>query len=288
MANVSFKKSNTINGSEFVDAIETFPLNEGTIYVTKDHEMYLDENADRVMIGGNLTYQDLENEVNPDNEGTPPTFGGHTIDEFVLSQGDEMYGYLTLCGDPIDDLHAATKQYVDNLTPEIYRDYVIILNNNTSIIDIPSRIKDLNNLMVYQNGLLLNEYENYEIDEASKTISLIEYTAKQGEVFTFTGPTYANSNAGSSSGNTSNGSNIILAKTLAYNNWNSFQQSISVPEVVASSSQQFISISPTYSSINDYAKFEIQCISQQQGLLKFSCSSVPNVNIMININIQNV
>lgn len=287
MANVSFKKSETINGSDFVDAIKDFPLNEGTIYVTKDHEMYLDESADRVMIGGNITYQDLDNAVNPDSQGAPPTFAGHTIDDFVLSYGDEMHGYLSLCGDPIEDLHAATKQYVDNLTPKIYRGYVVNSDNGASIISIPSQIKDLNNLMVYQNGLLLNEYENYQINGENKSIILIDYTAKAGEVFTFTGPTYASSNVGGSSGN-GTGSNIILTKILTYNNWNSFQQNISVPEVVANPSQQFISISPIYSSINDYTKFEIQCISQQQGSLKFSCSSIPNADIVININIQNI
>jgi hypothetical protein len=35
--------------------------------------------------------------------------------DFVLKAGDTMTGFLTLSADPVNPLHAATKQYVDGL-----------------------------------------------------------------------------------------------------------------------------------------------------------------------------
>lgn len=37
-----------------------------------------------------------------------------TSDDVVKKSGDTMTGALTLAGDPTEDLHAATKQYVDS------------------------------------------------------------------------------------------------------------------------------------------------------------------------------
>lgn len=260
MANVFFKKSTEKTGNDIKLDTESYPLNEGTLYFTADQELYLDSSNKRQQIAGNIIYQDLENTVNPDEEGVPPTFGGYTVDEFLLK--------------------------TDNIIPEIYIAYMEISTDNIGTINIPSSITDLNNLMVYENGLLLNENVHYIIDSGNKTINLIDYTAKTGEIFTFSGPTYANDNESSGSG--SSGSTSILTSTLLKSNWNSNTYTLSLTGIKSNITSQMIQVSPYSTSLDEYAACEIKCISQSEGILNFSCSSTPNNDLSIYIIIQNI
>lgn len=46
----------------------------------------------------------------------PTTLAGYGITDAVAKSGDTMTGALVLSGDPVTDLEAATKQYVDSVT----------------------------------------------------------------------------------------------------------------------------------------------------------------------------
>jgi hypothetical protein len=48
------------------------------------------------------------------------------VQEVVKKSGDSMTGFLTLNADPTNDLHAATKRYVDNATPSVPQPNLII------------------------------------------------------------------------------------------------------------------------------------------------------------------
>lgn len=54
------------------------------------------------------------------------TMATQSSDSYLAKTGGTMTGAITLAADPIDDLHAATKQYVDNASIEI------IVSTNTS------------------------------------------------------------------------------------------------------------------------------------------------------------
>jgi hypothetical protein len=66
---------------------------------------------------------------------------------------------------------------------------VSIPNNNTSTISIPITITDVNQLTVYQNGLILTPTVHYTV--TTSEITLVNYTANAGDIFTFVGTTEA-------------------------------------------------------------------------------------------------
>lgn len=65
----------------------------------------------------------------------------------------------------------------------VIRTEVTISTNNTSTITMPSTLSEFENLMVYHNGILLIEGVNYSRN--GSVISLIDYTAEIGDIFTF-------------------------------------------------------------------------------------------------------
>ena len=72
MVGISFKKSQTILGKDLIENFEEFPIEKGTIYITKDQEMYMDNIDDsteqRIQIGGNIIYKDINDQtVAPDS-----------------------------------------------------------------------------------------------------------------------------------------------------------------------------------------------------------------------------
>lgn len=62
---------------------------------------------------------------------------------------------------------------------------VAITEDNTSVIAIPITIADINQLTVYQNGLILTPDINYTA--TTYNITLVDYTADAGDIFTFVG-----------------------------------------------------------------------------------------------------
>lgn len=66
---------------------------------------------------------------------------------------------------------------------------VSITEDNTSVIAIPITIADINQLTVYQNGLILTPDINYTA--TTLEIELVNHTANAGDIFTFVGTTEA-------------------------------------------------------------------------------------------------
>lgn len=60
--------------------------------------------------------------VNAVDPGIPIAVGDNDprVANAVLRTGDVMSGFLTLNADPVNNLHAVTKQYVDNVVPQIF------------------------------------------------------------------------------------------------------------------------------------------------------------------------
>ena len=202
-AKVSFKRSQNETGANLKG--NQLNIDDGTIYITSDQEMYLGQADNTVkQIAGNIIYQDPEESFTNPDALIKGSFDGHSIDDFVLRKdlgnlnfdfvplsGGEMTGDLILNDNPTQPFQAATKQYVDNSAPKIYRDDYTARKNETTV-PIPTNIQDYDNMMVYQNGLLLIKGVNFEI--SGTNIAFTDYSLNPGETITFTGPLYANAN----------------------------------------------------------------------------------------------
>ena len=70
----------------------------------------------RVKAGANLTANDIPNlNWSKISTGKPTTVAGYGITDALKKTGDTMTGALTLAADPTEDMHAATKAYVDSV-----------------------------------------------------------------------------------------------------------------------------------------------------------------------------
>lgn len=81
-----------------------------------------------------------------------------------------------------------------------------------------------------------------------------------------------------------------VSVTLSATKWSNNSQTVNVPGVLADESKQLIIPIPRAASMNSnaYKKAGIQCTDQAANSLTFTCSSVPNINIDVFINIQEV
>lgn len=73
------------------------------------------------------------------------------------------------------------------LTPDTeYSRYTTVVSSaGTTEIEIGATVASLSTLSVYQNGLLLTYGTHYVVNDAMDSISLIDYTADSGDIFTF-------------------------------------------------------------------------------------------------------
>lgn len=78
--------------------------------------------------------------------------------------------------------------------------------------------------------------------------------------------------------------------TLYSSNWNtsSLTQSVSIAEVLADESAQLIQPMPSSVSMSVYYTSGVKCISQSAGSLTFQASSIPNVDLIVYVVIQDV
>lgn len=78
----------------------------------------------------------------------------------VSKSGDTMTGHLTLSGDPSQPLHAATKQYVDNVNTNIQGQITNLQNqiNTLNVDPVTKQYVDnrINEILVTLNNILLN------------------------------------------------------------------------------------------------------------------------------------
>lgn len=84
---------------------------------------------------------------------------------------------------------AATKSYVDSKINAISKAYLstkIITANDTTSVTFDVNNIDINNCLVYCNGILLIPTENYTVAADKKTINLVDRTAENGDYFSVT------------------------------------------------------------------------------------------------------
>lgn len=70
--------------------------------------------------------------------------------------------------------------------------------------------------------------------------------------------------------------------------WSNNSQTVNVSGVLADESKQLIIPIPRAASMTAYREAGILCTNQADNSLTFTCSSAPNVDIIVFINIQNV
>ena len=91
----------------------------------------------------------------------------------VKYEGDKLYGLVD----------GAWQELVIKSQPT--RASVQLTEDAVAAITIPEVITSLECVDVYQNGLYLSEGINYTLDAESRTVNLIDYTAKVDDVFAF-------------------------------------------------------------------------------------------------------
>lgn len=102
--------------------------------------------------------------------------------------------------DPVLNLEVTTKQYVDTKIDMVGDNklfsYTTQLVADSSTIEFNSNKINVNNCLIYYNGLLLILGENYTIID-EKTIQLTNWTAKSGDFFIVTGKQGSNGSSAS-------------------------------------------------------------------------------------------
>lgn len=85
--------------------------------------------------------------------------------------------------------------------------HTVSVTENTSTILFNDTISDINDISVYQNGLLLTVGTHYSVKTDGTGIDLINYSAESGDIFTFV---YSDNN-----GSNANADEIIRGRTIA-------------------------------------------------------------------------
>ena len=182
----------------------------------------------------------------------------------------------------------------------IVKKTVLIETDGITVVDIPSEITNDSNLNVYYDGILLTESVNYTRSDTQ--ITLTGFTTKKGIVMTFVGSSldkaivinkYADNvmlqNSEKFGGNNSvqSGmeylSNQISKKAnvqLLVDNWEDNSQTVDV-SVVTSTNDVFVN--PSTESQDSYTQHCVKCTTQGDGILVFTCQSIPETNLTINI-----
>ena len=102
----------------------------------------LGEIRDAILTNSSLTQQEIQSFFQLLNSGT--------LTSYVSKSGDTMNGPLTLAGNPLDPLHAATKQYVDG-----------ILENNSQMTQL---------LSSYAQTSYVNQQLNLKVNKSGDTM----------------------------------------------------------------------------------------------------------------------
>jgi phage-related tail fiber protein len=114
-----------INGDDVVAAVQEFdgsqainiPVVLSNTGVTAGTYTKVQVDAKgRVVAAQNLVADDIPNlDWSKINSGKPTTLEGYGIVDGVNKNGDTMTGHLVLHANPVEDMHAATKAYVDSM-----------------------------------------------------------------------------------------------------------------------------------------------------------------------------
>lgn len=77
---------------------------------------------------------------------------------------------------------------------------------------------------------------------------------------------------------------VTTTVTLSASSWSSNAQTVNVSGVTSSNT---ILVSYNPESYEAYSDAAIRCIGQNNGILTFSCDSIPSVNVSVNVVILN-
>ena len=184
----------------------------------------------------------------------------------------------------------------------------VIPTETTTEIAIPTEFSVTNNMVVYYNGILLEENLNYTIGDSK--ISAVEFSFAKDSVVTFVGSNVDESiNLNTSADQVTlangdskfNGSNSVqsgmeylagqilalqgnkasqVVLTLSSSDWTDNSQSISVDEVT---NDNVVIICPDLNSQDAYTECNVVCTSQGAGILTFGCDKTPDVDLSVNV-----
>lgn len=122
------------------------------------------------------------------------------------------------------DINGSTYDLQSAITQGLFYNSLISktvsINSASQIISIPEEmiIEDENQLLVFQNGLLLNKIENYTLNEDKTAINLVgsTYKTRVGDIFTFLYFPFIATGGGSSSGEgTIGGNNFSVVTSIS-------------------------------------------------------------------------
>lgn len=111
---------------------------------------------------------------------------------------------------PTSDKEVANKKYVDDIVGNVKvtaQRHTVPVTTSTSTILFGETISNIDEVSVYQNGLLLTVGTHYSVKADKTGIDLINYQADSGDIFTFV---YSDNN-----GSNANADEIIRGRTVA-------------------------------------------------------------------------
>lgn len=121
------------------------------------------------------------------------------------------------------DINGSTYDLQSAITQGLFYNSLIsktvLINSTSQTISIPEEmtIEDENQLLVFQNGLLLNKIENYTLNEDKTVINLVgsTYKTRVGDIFTFLYFPFIATGGGTSSGETTGGNNFSVVTSIS-------------------------------------------------------------------------
>lgn len=179
----------------------------------------------------------------------------------LLLTGGTMTGPLILNGDPSESLGAATKQYADKKAEKVPG----ATDGNIATLTEDGGIKDSGKAATPEGIGSVPTSRSVNGKPLSSDIDL----------------TAADINAANAL--------LLRTATLTASGWSNKVQSVTVPGVIVGSTNQVVRISPAdKSSAEAWSESGVWCTTQGLNKLTFTCDSVPNVDININIDLQEV
>lgn len=157
-------------------------LINGQITIKKDIEqlLILNNNINTLSFGSNSINSSSSLLIN-NISGKQIILGNNTS-----NNGLYVYGKIKTNQDPVEDMDVATKKYVDSQKISLEKIFYLCEQNNLNIINIPitSQINK-NNILIFYNGLLMEEGINFIYNDTNTSIILLDFVASINDQFIF-------------------------------------------------------------------------------------------------------
>lgn len=180
----------------------------------------------------------------------------------------------------------------------------ILISENTTTVEVPSYMYNDNALTVYYNGLLMARNINYTVSDS--IVTPIDFEFEKDSVVTMLYNVIETNlpasgidldNAEDKFGGNDNiqsgmeylsdqiltlqaNKEIGTTGVLVASNWTDNKQTISVDKVTSSNT---IIVCPAPENTSEYGRSGVICTSQNDGTLTFECTTVPEIDITVNI-----